>query len=83
MRGPRTREKDGSQYFIVVCEDDNAYQCEFTAGDSKRFAEVYRLQKGERYRFPVVVVANRDYQFARLGEGPIYHLTPDGELEEL
>lgn len=80
----RTRKSDGKPYRIVVCEDAEGYQNEITCSDSGRFMEVDRLRRGEMYRFPVVVVATKEWQFARLGGGGIVHVDgTTGELDDL
>lgn len=70
FRAIRERKtKTGDTFLIVVVEDMEGYQNEISVRDENLFSRCRKLVKGQRYRFPVTVVATNQWQFARLDSG--------------
>lgn len=47
--------KDGKTTITIIVEDEDSTQNRIRCSDSQRFTELYKLKKGERYSFPIVV----------------------------
>ena len=76
--------KDGKVTITIIVEDDQANQNRIRCNDSSRFTELGKLQKGERYSFPIVVRDGnwdgKTFISCELAKRPIQHYVED--LEE-
>lgn len=79
FRALRKRQtKNGDDFLILVVEDEEGYQNEISCRDPEMFPKCRSLRKGLNYQFPVTVVANAQWQFARLdNRGSIYFVDVD------
>ena len=60
-----TRQKDGSPYRILKCEDTNGDAFELTCNDKNLFDDVDSLHKGDVCDLPCAFIASKDYSFIR------------------